>query len=954
MPTRKTIKSAKKPAPKNTAKTTGSRTKVASPKKTAPPRDSTIVFEVLALIAIGFGLLLIIGMFTTWGGTVLTAIAGILRGLFGIGAYAMPFLIIALSVYYMASQDKYFNVRTTVMCGALFFIIISFAHVLSYKAPNYNTLTEYLMSCFTNGGITNGGFFGAIFGNFLYLLLGAVGTYLVLGIAAASLIILITGKSLFSAVMGLTESAVAKISDMRDEAMESRAMRAAAVKKNAKENPPEATRTQRVFNHTVAEEESDEEIDEIDLIGERIRKAREQAAMHELLDPEPPPVATFPEFIKRREPMRRGIVKPSSATIVEPVIKTAYEPEIICDTDFADELGATEDVPTMAFDASRHAAAGILLGAESDAPFDDYTSDYIEEIPYTPQPLPYPTPPTATEQPQKLETIDPDNDSDICFIGFDDEIAVTSTPTRPMVTAVQTPEPQTVTPVAAVAPAPLKPTPPPQTDVFSSLTTEIEEPAEYVFPPVELLNDYSSAPSVETKAHIIETSKKLEETLRSFGVEARVVEVSRGPTVTRYELSPGQGVRVSKISNLSDDIALNLAATSVRIEAPVPGKPVIGIEIPNRDPQMVSLREVLDSQAFSKSKSNVAFAVGKDIAGEVVVADIAAMPHLLIAGSTGSGKSVCVNTLITSIIYKSTPNQVRFIMIDPKVVELNMYNGIPHLLIPVVTDPKQAAKALNWGVREMERRYQEFATNNVKNCAGYNEYMAEIGSDAVMPQIIIIIDELADLMMTAEKSVEDSISRLAQMARAAGIHLVIATQRPSVDVITGKIKANVPSRMAFAVSSGIDSRTILDAYGAENLLGKGDMLFHPLGSLKPLRIQGAFISAKEIESIVAYIKENNTVQYDTTIESEVITSEDSDFDESGTDEFFFEAVEFILEKDKASASLLQRRFRIGYNRAARLIEELESRGIVGPDEGASKPRKILIKPYEWEQMKRRK
>ncbi len=475
---------------------------------------------------------------------------------------------------------------------------------------------------------------------------------------------------------------------------------------------------------------------------------------------------------------------------------------------------------------------------------------------------------------------------------------------------------------------------------------EITEKQEYLFPPFDLLQKKKVMQSNESKSEMLHNAKKLEATLKSFGVDAKVVQINKGPTVTRYEVSPSQGVKVSKIVNLADDIALNLAASGIRMEAPIPGKAAVGIEVPNKEIQSVSLRSVLESETFQNFDSKLAFALGEDITGQPVVTDIAKMPHLLIAGATGSGKSVCINTLIASILYKATPEEVKLLLVDPKVVELSIYNGIPHLLIPVVTDPKKAAAALNWAVREMLARYQDFAENGVRDIKGYNAMKREKGENDLMPQIVIIIDELADLMMAAPGEVEDSICRLAQMARAAGMHLIIATQRPSVDVITGVIKANIPSRLAFAVSSGIDSRTILDMTGAEKLLGKGDMLFYPQGTSKPVRIQGAFLSDKEVESIVHFIKKDSTTGYDNEMIDKITSTEKVEIE--STDEFFDSAVEFVIQKQKASTSMLQRQFRIGYNRAARLMESLEKNGIVGQEEG-SKPRKVLLTKQQWEE-----
>lgn len=468
----------------------------------------------------------------------------------------------------------------------------------------------------------------------------------------------------------------------------------------------------------------------------------------------------------------------------------------------------------------------------------------------------------------------------------------------------------------------------------------------YSMPSVDFLNQNSlSKMNKEDKKELLTSATKLEETLNCFGVDAKVLQVTKGPSVTRFELQPSPGVKVSKIVNLSDDIALSLAAKGVRIEAPIPGKSAIGIEIPNRDLTPVFLREVIESEEFKKSKSNLAFALGKDIAGKCIVADLSKMPHLLIAGATGSGKSVCINTLVISILYKYSPSEVKILMVDPKVVELNVYNGIPHLLIPVVTDPKKAAAALNWAVNEMNRRYKLFADNSVRNLEGYNELYNKGKIPEKLPLIVIIVDELADLMMASPHDVEEYIARLAQMARAAGMHLVIATQRPSVDVITGVIKANIPSRISFAVSSQVDSRTILDSSGAEKLLGKGDMLFYPVGEAKPVRIQGAFITEEEVEKVTNFIKNNGEANDCTEYSEEILNHiENGTTDEGGSneesDELFEEAVRIVIESGQASASFLQRRLRIGYNRAARIMEELEEKRIISERDG-SKPRQIL-------------
>ena len=491
---------------------------------------------------------------------------------------------------------------------------------------------------------------------------------------------------------------------------------------------------------------------------------------------------------------------------------------------------------------------------------------------------------------------------------------------------------------------------------------QIVEDENYEFPPIAILEKSEIKQTRGGKRTIADNATKLQKTLFSFGVSAKVENVSVGPAITRYELKPAEGVRVNKIANLADDIALNLAAPSIRIEAPIPGKQAVGIEIPNLENEVVHLRDVIDSEEFVTSGSKLSVGLGKDVSGQRIIADISKMPHLLVAGSTGSGKSVCINTLITSIIYKAKPSEVKFVMIDPKIVELSVYNGIPHLLIPVVTDPRKAAGALAWAVQEMENRYALFASKGVRDIKGYNQELTigAVGEEVVgkLPQIVIIIDELADLMMVAAKDVEDAICRLAQKARAAGMHLVIATQRPSVDVITGLIKANVPSRIAFAVSSQVDSRTILDMAGAEKLLGKGDMLFYPTGIPKPVRIQGAFVSDKEVEKIVSFLKKDGEATYSEDIIEKIEKANISDkekaiHDEDGEDDvdpFLNDAIEVVIEMGQASASAIQRKFKVGYARAGRIIDQMEERGIISGYQG-SKPREVLITKERWQELK---
>ncbi len=500
-------------------------------------------------------------------------------------------------------------------------------------------------------------------------------------------------------------------------------------------------------------------------------------------------------------------------------------------------------------------------------------------------------------------------------------------------------------------------------DTFKTMTKSAKKVnKKYRMPDVSLLNKPSVSTSGNSKEELMRTAKTLQDTLETFGVNAKVTDISQGPAVTRFELQPEVGVRVNKIVSLSDDLKLSLAATDIRIEAPIPGKSAVGIEVPNKESSMVGFRELLEDKAFKNFDSKIAFAVGKDIAGNVVVTDIAKMPHMLIAGATGSGKSVCINTIIMSILYKAHPDDVKLIMIDPKVVELSVYNGIPHLMVPVVTDPKKASAALHWAVAEMTKRFQTFADFKVRDLKGYNKAVESLppsndpDAPKKMPQIVIIVDELADLMMVAAKEVEESICRLAQLARACGIHLIIATQRPSVDVITGLIKANMPSRVAFAVSSGVDSRTILDMNGAEKLLGKGDMLFYPQGYPKPARVQGAFISDSEVSNVVNFLKDQ---EYGVDDQSDLLTKMNniaagggatsiSGDDSDSKDELFAAAGMFIIEQGKASIGSLQRKFKIGFNRAARIMDQLSEAGVVGPEEG-TKPRAILMGPEQFEQ-----
>ena len=545
--------------------------------------------------------------------------------------------------------------------------------------------------------------------------------------------------------------------------------------------------------------------------------------------------------------------------------------------------------------------------------------------------------------------------------------AAAKTPAKENIREITAPVEKEETPATVVPEKPVVNNQQTATSTTSSTSTDTglnsgsnDHKTEYRFPPINLLSTAKGTNKTDAGKVVEDTKNKLQKTLADFGVNVTVTDCSVGPAVTRYEIQPEQGTKVSKIVNLADDIKLNLAAADIRIEAPIPGKPAVGIEVPNKSAAVVTFRELIEDPSFSASKSNLAFAVGKDIGGKVVIADIAKMPHVLIAGATGSGKSVCINTIIMSILYHAHPDDVKFIMIDPKVVELSVYNGIPHLLIPVVTDPKKAAGALQWAVKEMMERYDKFAATGVRQMSEYNKLIKDGKIEGEkLPQIVVIVDELADLMMVASKEVEDSICRIAQLARAAGIHLVIATQRPSVNVITGLIKANMPSRIAFAVTSGIDSRTILDMIGAEKLLGKGDMLYFPQGIPKPVRVQGAFVPDEDVHKVTEFIRDNSVASYDAKVQEAVkevetaaertAISSAASAPDDGNDPYFADAGRFIIEKEKASIGVLQRQFKIGFNRAARIMEQLSEAGVVGPEVG-TKPREIKMTITEFEAM----
>lgn len=966
---RKTTKSpaVKKTGSKSTkttaAKTTAKKANTTKNTKSAPKRETTrmpesrerfgdsILDEVILIVIIVISAVVFISQITSKMGVVGQVIGGLFQGLLGISGVLLPVLVIIYCIWMLMSEERKWPL-VRAFGGALFLLTVASAAYLFHPLNVSGDLgfAKKAMELFDSGSLTNGGLIGGLFGGGLFGLLDALGSVIVLLAMLVISIILATGRSFFGAMGTLADQQKVrrqvrneKIKNKADRIRQEEKMEAARLEKQ--EAKRRRVMNKEDFNIELHEVEATEHPE----VKETVFRQKKQDYSVKKREP-------IYDFVKENEmPMEepkqdfnvvfggklqvdeleQGTQMPPKSTerfkVVEPLKEVAKkqepvemtEEEAVYEKIFGEDNtveNMAEETPEEAWDMESQAAA---LAAEAMRAAEEKTDFHFADLEDAEE--------TASQEMDMLEVEEPMAEEEM------------------PVEEVQPVAEEMPTDVPAAEPA----KPEAQKETAQQPAAAPAEPAEkpYVFPPISLLG---RDPGNSSGSGILEQQKngrKLEMTLKSFGVEARVINVSAGPTVTRYEVSPSQGVKVSKIVNLADDIALNLAASGIRIEAPIPGKAAVGIEVPNKETKSVYLRTVLESDAFRKHPSKLAFALGEDITGNPIVTDIAKMPHLLIAGATGSGKSVCINTLITSILYKADPKEVKLLLVDPKVVELSVYNGIPHLLIPVVTDPKKASAALNWAVREMLERYNDFAACGVRDIKGFNAMKEEKGEpEAKMPQIVIIIDELADLMMAAPGEVEDSICRLAQMARAAGMHLIIATQRPSVDVITGVIKANIPSRLAFAVSSGIDSRTILDMVGAEKLLGKGDMLFYPSGQSKPSRIQGAFVTDKEVEQIVDFLRKSSRPGYTQEMVDQITAvAKTASGPSEETDEFFEQAVDLILEKEKASVSMLQRQFRIGYNRAARLMDELERRGLVGPEEG-SKPRKVLITRAQWEEM----
>ncbi len=965
--------------------------------------DNPLFSEVVCLFVITVSIFFIFCVYSTDTSGFLGGVIGnFLRGLFGIGAYILPLISSALSVYILLKKVKKFPLFKIVFGILLFLSFISIASILSYKSDvTYNKFVDYLAAGYLNGSFRNGGLVGSVFADFFINLIGKPGSYTLLFATAVISLTLVTGRSFFAFVIRGYDFCKEKIGGFKDrwdeEREEAKKINVLErVKKIKPEVPPIAIpiekplprnipkspdrslsdrpfdkRSKKAGTFIIEERKPEQESKRVLLINEEIRGGKESSydkaipggksrasakALKDTkdinqLDADKDVNESAGELHRNKEVTKdldfKDAEYPDTVHKDEPTRRSEAE-DVDEDqelTEFVGEDGKVLpfQVTRQSFDVGRYSRVHLTDGEEEDPEWEEEEDeDAYDTVPNRAgmgpkPPLPFPDRYRRLRNPEDevddFETWDEDTEDDK---EYDDEF---DDPGYDEVDELHEKIYEDEDDL--------------EEDFVDEYEDEYDEEEayadylkaveEYEFPPIDLLKENPYEPSSDTKALIMENSRKLEETLESFGVEAKVIEVNSGPTVTRYEVEPGKGVKVSRISGLADDLALNLAAMGIRIEAPIPGKAAVGIEIPNKEVMPVYLREVIDDDEFLSFPSKLSFPLGKDISGDTVVTDIAKMPHLLIAGATGSGKSVCINTLITGILYKARPDEVKLLMIDPKVVELSVYNGIPHLLIPVVTDPKKAAGALNWAVKEMIRRYNLFAETAVRDLKSYNALRAENEKEP-LPHIVIIIDELADLMMAAPGEVEDAICRLAQMARAAGLHLIIATQRPSVDVITGLIKANVPSRLAFAVSSGTDSRTILDMIGAEKLLGKGDMLFSPVGIGKPRRIQGAFISDKEVEAIVNFLKKSHWSSYDLNMIEDITSANVTIEQEGEVDEFFDEAVRFVITKERASASMLQRQFRIGYNRASRMIEDMELRRIIGPEDG-SKPRKVLIKSW---------
>ena len=951
-------------------KSTGRGTKKGAPARTkkadaARREQDRALFHEIGLIALFVAMVILFCCNFGLIGPVGNSISGFLFGVFGLTAYVVPVLVFIAVAFWFANQGNPNAVRKLVS-GIVLFLMIGIVCDLLTKnsaALEHYDFKHLYDSC--RVGKTGGGIVGGSISFFLHRYLETIGTVLVVLLCSVASLILLTEKSLISSMKNSG-------SRMRERSREDAERRREYNRLRLEEQ--EMRRAKKEEERARRAEEQEREAQE------RPKGAAEQLRLEDRQGRGEPRSRKEEERLRREEERRLRAEEKENEKILRMerrvtgvMIDTALERpeetrrrddihEIVLPEEPVGEEMAAEAVPVAAapvYGFERAEIRGVHQVTVEDGADEQETAESPVAEPWQQEG------PAGHEEGFGNIRI---HKADISTGAPEEAEERPGSVTRPG-EAEEQPRSEAKPAEAAERPKPVAK--PGAGAGLSGMDAQVAKdvagaernmPKKYMFPPLSRLQKGVVATG-DTTRELKETAMHLQQTLQTFGVRVTITDISQGPSVTRYELQPEQGVKVSKIVGLADDIKLNLAATDIRIEAPIPGKAAIGIEVPNKENMPVALRDLLETKEFREFPSNLAFAVGKDIAGKVVVSDIAKMPHMLIAGATGSGKSVCINTLIMSILYKAHPDDVKLIMVDPKVVELSVYNGIPHLLIPVVTDPKKASAALHWGVSEMEERYRKFADFNVRDLKGYNkklESMQENGEENVpgkLPQIVIIVDELADLMMVCPGEVEESICRLAQLARAAGIHLIIATQRPSVDVITGLIKANMPSRVAFSVSSGVDSRTILDMNGAEKLLGKGDMLFYPQGYSKPARIQGAFVSDREVSDVVDFLKNQmlgNTYAED--IEDKIM-SMGSGASGGGTssgggndlDEFFEKAGRLIIDQDKASIGMLQRAFRVGFNRAARIMDQLHQYGVVSDDEG-TKARKILMSPEQFDQL----
>ena len=949
-------KMTQKPATKKTQsqKNSGKRTNSTASKGQNKSRQNTskqveneVTYygEIILWIIAGICIFVFLSSFGICG-KVGNTISGFFFGVFGIPQFIMPFVFFFVSAF-LVSNAFHFQAVKKVGYTFLLSIFVSafFQMFVSMEPESAKAAFEYSKSHKWGGG-----FFGGGIVKFLAEYLGVVGTFLVVVIAIIIFTVLTMEKSVIK-VMHTGSRKVVEGAKKLQTSLEEESARNELERARAKKGKKDLYHSMKVYETTEPEEEGDTK----GILGKKkFRSAIEEITMEYEME-ETPKNESIHEVDMRRK--KESIHEVGMSLKKESIHEVDMSPkkESIHEVDMSPKKENIHEMEVSQKSMDRAPSIFDKLEQETTKELEPIAemkegnpkkeeNGWRETIVAKPQMVELQEEDTFTESEEEAREV-------LKKLKTKEKLSE-----KEQILNKKTIEKPVSTPQDAIPTAP-RPTKNVEKENAEKIT--FTENVNYKFPPLSLLAKSQELQKNDIN-HIRQTAQKLQQTLENFGVKVTVTDYSCGPTVTRYELQPEPGTKVSKIVSLTDDIKLNLAAADIRMEAPIPGKSAIGIEVPNKENLTVFYRDLIETDDFRKHPSNIAFAVGKDIAGKTIVADIAKMPHLLIAGQTGSGKSVCINTLIMSILYKAHPDDVKLIMIDPKVVELSVYNGIPHLLIPVVSDPKKAAGALNWAVAEMTERYQKFSDYGVRNLKGYNQKVEEVNQEVgeesqlkKLPEIVIIVDELADLMMVAPGEVEDAIVRLTQLARAAGIHLVIATQRPSVNVITGLIKANVPSRIAFAVSQGVDSRTIIDMNGAEKLLGKGDMLFFPSGFQKPVRVQGAFVSDKEVGDVVEYIKSQNEVKkYSDDISAKITqaaTASSGKSQDGDKDEYFIEAAKFIIEKEKASIGMLQRVYKIGFNRAARIMDQLAEAGVVGPEEG-TKPRKILMTMDEFLQM----